>query len=56
MRKESKKKERKKKRRTKSIFLQFDFATSMKVSKTLRVVLHLNSEGVLVCTLRTGLL
>ena len=27
----------------------------MKVSETLRVVLHLNSEGLLVCTLKTGL-
>ena len=40
---------------TKSIFLQFDFATSTKVSESLRVVLHLNSEGFLVPRLKTGL-
>ena len=52
---EERKKERKKERRTKSIFLRSDFATSTKVSETLRIVLHLNSEGLLVPTLKTGL-
>ena len=40
-------------RRTKSIFLRSDFATPTKVSEPLRVVLHLNSEGLLVHRLRT---
>ena len=42
-------------RRTKSIFLRSDFATFIKVIETLRVVLHLNSEGLLVHQLRIGL-
>ena len=46
---------KKKKERTKLIFLRFDFATLTKVSKTLQVVLHLNSEGLLVHQLRTRL-
>ena len=55
--KKKKKKERRKKerRRTKSIFLQSDFATPTKVSEPLRVVLHLNSEGLLVPRLKTWL-
>ena len=53
--KKKKKKKERKKERTKSIFLRSDFATPTKVSETLRVVLHLNSEGLLVPTLRTGL-
>ena len=39
------KKKKKKERRTKSIFLPSDFSTPTKVSEALRVVLHLNSEG-----------
>ena len=39
---EERKKER---RRTKSVFLRFDFSTPTKVIDPLRVVLHLNSEG-----------
>ena len=50
-----KKKKEEEERRTKSIFLRSDFATLTKVSETLRVVLHLNSEGLLVHKLRTGL-
>ena len=50
-----KKKEEERRRRTKSIFLRFDFATPTKVSETLGVVLHLNSEGLLVSRLRTWL-
>ena len=42
---EERKKERK---RTKSIFMRFDFPTLSKVSGTLRVVLHLDSELLLV--------
>ena len=52
---EEERRKKKERRRTKSIFLRFDFATPTKVSETLRVVLHLNSEGLLVPTLRTGL-
>ena len=42
---EERKKERK---RTKSIFMRFDFPTLLKVSGTLRVVLHLDSKVLLV--------
>ena len=48
-------KEERRRRRTKSIFLRSDFATPTKVSETLGVVLHLNSEGLLVPRLRTWL-
>ena len=37
--------EEEERRRTKSVFLRFDFSTPTKVIDTLRVVLHLNSEG-----------
>ena len=50
-----KKKEEEERRRTKSIFLRSDFLIPTKVSETLRVVLHLNSEGLLVPRLRTWL-
>ena len=50
-----KKEERRRRRRTKSIFLRSDSATPTKVSETLGVVLHLNSEGLLVPRLRTWL-
>ena len=51
------KKKKKERRTTKSIFLRSDFATFIKVIETLRVVLHLNSEGLLhvVHQLRIGL-
>ena len=42
MKKEERKKERKK--RTKSIFTRSDFLTQKKVSGTLRVALHLDSD------------
>ena len=53
--KKMKKKMKKIKKRTKSIFLRTDFSTPTKVSEPLRVVLHFNSEGLLVHKLRTGL-
>ena len=53
--KEERRKKKEERRRTKSIFLRSDFATPTSVSKTLRVVLHLNSEGLLVPRLRTWL-
>ena len=46
---------KKEEERTKLIFLRFDFATLTKVSKTLRVVLHLNSIGLLVHKLSSRL-
>ena len=53
--KNKKEEERRRRRRTKWIFLGSDFATPTKVSETLGVVLHLNSEGLLVPRLRTRL-
>ena len=47
--------EEEERRRTKAIFLRPDFATPTKVSETLRVFLHLDSEYLLVHSLRTGL-
>ena len=52
---EEEEEEEEERRRTKSIFLRFYFATSTKVSESLRVVLHLNNEGLLVPKLKTGL-
>ena len=51
---EIKKKERKK--RSKSIFMRFDFLTLSKVSETMRVLLHLDSEMLLVYGLSVFLL
>ena len=48
-------KERRRRRRTKSIFSRSNFATPTKVSETLGVVLHFNSEGLLVPRLKTWL-
>ena len=48
-------KKKKKKKKKEWIFLRSNFATPTKVSEPLRVVLHLNSEGLLVPRLKTWL-